>query len=214
MILECPECHARFLVADALLVPAGRSVRCGSCSHQWHASAPSTSFAAAVEAEVAALEGATVVQPTAVVAKATPAKKLKLSNLPVKPFKIAVPALVAVWLAVAYIAYSPLWTHTSTQDLAFNEVRMEPEVNDMKTTYVLSGGIVNHGAEQRTIPSVRVALKTSEGEAFWSREYPVNITIKGGEVWPFKIANVETSRAADVAEVVVDMGNGMQLMVR
>ncbi len=214
MILECPECHARFLVADALLAPAGRSVRCGSCSHQWHAPAPSPSFAAAVEAEVAALEGGVVTNAAASVASAKPAKKSKLLSLPVKPFKIAVPALAAVWLAVAYIAYSPMWSNNATRDLAFNEVRMEPEVNDVKTTYVLSGGIVNHGAEQRIIPSVRVELKTSEGKAFWSREYPVNKVIKGGEVWPFKIANVETSRAADVAEVVVDIGNGMQLMVR
>lgn len=36
MILECPACHARFLIADAAVGTAGRSVRCGRCKHQWH----------------------------------------------------------------------------------------------------------------------------------------------------------------------------------
>ncbi len=36
MILECSECRARFLIADAALGVAGRNVRCGRCKHQWH----------------------------------------------------------------------------------------------------------------------------------------------------------------------------------
>lgn len=36
MILECPACHARFLIADAALGTAGRNVRCGRCKNQWH----------------------------------------------------------------------------------------------------------------------------------------------------------------------------------
>ena len=36
MILQCPECQARFLVADHLIPAEGRTVRCGACKHQWH----------------------------------------------------------------------------------------------------------------------------------------------------------------------------------
>src|SRR5690606_6455504 len=35
MILNCPQCGSRFLVADALIPKAGRTVRCGSCAHEW-----------------------------------------------------------------------------------------------------------------------------------------------------------------------------------
>lgn len=35
MILECPECHSRYLVADSAIGAAGRTVRCANCRHSW-----------------------------------------------------------------------------------------------------------------------------------------------------------------------------------
>ncbi len=36
MILSCPECSARFLIASHLIGEDGRQVKCGVCGHVWH----------------------------------------------------------------------------------------------------------------------------------------------------------------------------------
>ncbi|MBY0428995.1 MAG: zinc-ribbon domain-containing protein [Alphaproteobacteria bacterium] len=40
MILSCPSCAAQFNINPQALGEAGRTVRCGKCKHQWHATAP------------------------------------------------------------------------------------------------------------------------------------------------------------------------------
>lgn len=40
MILSCPVCSTRFLIADALFGSAARKVRCGKCRHEWMAQPP------------------------------------------------------------------------------------------------------------------------------------------------------------------------------
>ena len=42
MILECPSCHARYLVQIGLFAQGGRQVRCARCKHGWHAALPTT----------------------------------------------------------------------------------------------------------------------------------------------------------------------------
>lgn len=36
MIIECPECRARYLVPDGTVGTTGRTVRCANCRHSWY----------------------------------------------------------------------------------------------------------------------------------------------------------------------------------
>lgn len=36
MILECTECHSRYLVPDTAIGAEGRTVRCANCKHSWY----------------------------------------------------------------------------------------------------------------------------------------------------------------------------------
>jgi len=44
MILTCPSCFARYLIAGDALGDAGRDVRCGKCGHVWHEDTPRDSL--------------------------------------------------------------------------------------------------------------------------------------------------------------------------
>ncbi len=147
--------------------------------------------------------------------------------LSMKPFKIAVPVLAGLWLIAAFIAYFPAWSTLPglsgiyhalgakpTDGLAFSDVSMAREQEGNKTKFVLSGSIKNNSSADRSVPTVRVLLRDKDNKTLWGREYPVNAELKPGDVYPFRIANIETVFASSVSSIAVDMGNSLQLMVR
>ncbi len=144
-----------------------------------------------------------------------------------KPFKIAVPILATVWLVAAFITYFPSWSQAPVlsgvyeafglkplDGLAFTDVSMERMQEGSKTKFILTGSISNQASAARAVPTVRVLLKDKNDKTIWGRDYPVNAELKAGDVYPFRITNVETSFAGSVSRIVVDMGHSLQLLVR
>jgi predicted Zn finger-like uncharacterized protein len=144
-----------------------------------------------------------------------------------KPFKIAVPCIAAAWAVLAMFTYYPTWSYSAlggkvysafgvepADGLVFSDVTMQREKTDAGTKFLLSGSIRNYSSADRNVPTVRVSLRNKNNEPVWGREYPVNTALKAGEVYPFRITNVETSLASSVTSIVVDMGNSLELLVR
>lgn len=230
MILECPLCHARFSVAEHLIPADGRMVRCCRCTHAWHVS-PVVSASVPPVAEDGLAQPVATVPPPEMVAESVTVRanpsppKDKPANA--KPLMLVAFVLAVLWMIVAFISYFPRGQHVSalagmyhamgvtpTDGLVFADMHMEPEKNGSKTRYILTGSVRNQASAARMVPTVRVLLKDAKNNTVWAREYPVNATVKAGDVYPFRIANVETAFAKNVASIVVDMGNSFQLMVR
>ncbi|NBX02681.1 MAG: hypothetical protein EBR02_01175 [Alphaproteobacteria bacterium] len=53
MILQCPECNARYAVPDHAIGKTGRTVACAKCKHSWHQMPTPERLAAIAEAEEA-----------------------------------------------------------------------------------------------------------------------------------------------------------------
>lgn len=144
-----------------------------------------------------------------------------------KPFMIATPILAALWLVMSLTTYFPRWSAMPVladiyhmvgivplDGLVFADVGMQREQKGNRAKFLLTGSIRNYSSETREVPIVRVILKDSNNKTIWGRSYPVNSKLDAGDVYPFRISNVETSFASNVSSIVVDMGNPLQLAVR
>lgn len=240
MILQCPNCNARFAVPDSAIPPEGRTVKCGKCAHQWFATRIGEDARADIEAiitpapavtpDFAAMAEQAYQETPTMPAGQAPAVQVPAKpplRIPLLPFKIAAPVLALAWLGIALFAYFPALQNstvfggiygmlgvTDTRDLTFADVTMDREMAGTRTKFLLSGSIANHGAAPRLLPQVRVALKNAQGKVIWSQNYAVNEVIKPGQVYPFLIDNVETSFAKSATSIVMDIGNNFELMMR
>jgi predicted Zn finger-like uncharacterized protein len=243
MILQCPQCSTRFLVADHLIPPDGRTVKCGACKHDWHvspadsaadaaqpATVDSANFAAAVAEEMASPSPMSEVGEPEPVATAPAPKNLpvvSLKKLPVLPMQIAAAVLLLGWCISAIYGNFYNWQNMGglksvyaalgvipTDGLRFDKVEMTREKQGQRTRFLLTGKVVNESPKPRTIPLVRVVLTDKDGKEIWSREYEVSKDVAAGDEYPFRISNVETSFGNQVHRVTMDLGNEMQLSFR
>lgn len=158
----------------------------------------------------------------------SPAKPSKPRfDVPVRPFKIAAPALAACWLVLAFYAYFPSWANApivgpiyrlmgvvATDGVVLADIAMQPQREGQRTRYLISGNIVNQEASERMVPTVRVKMLDRNSDTVWEREYEVNKPLKPGEIYPFRITNAETSFGHNVVQLVVDVGHPLDMMFR
>jgi predicted Zn finger-like uncharacterized protein len=183
MILECPSCHARYLVQIGLFAQGGRTVRCARCKNQWHFSLPTSIDVVAPRpspAEIFAAMREEAPQPAvspeadpfadirAAVRAKEPPELAPGANLPVVPrrrFKITWADIeklnlkkrfvdaVKVVLVMAFILAWPVMAHDSI-------VRAVPS---LRGVYELFGFHIKHTGEGLGFRDVRSELRYDSG---------------------------------------------------
>ncbi len=217
MIITCPACNTRYVVSPQAISPEGRTVKCARCAHQWHQSGEEVSRTADAPLEL----------PPSF-------KEFNNASLPVPQKKAKTPGgLIAlcVLLMVAVVAggllvfeeqlrampqVDALYAAAGLPDsygLELGKIQVQAMPGRRYTRYFVTGEIKNVSEEPVMVAGMRVSLKAEDGNIISYTDYTQeDLVLEAGSSVPFSLE--EKSRSENVAEVMVDLGNPLEIMER
>ncbi len=186
MIIECTECHSRYLVPDAAIGADGRTVRCANCKHSWY-QPPAVSAlmerAREKHAEQAAAT-ATIAEPPPAPTYGEPGEEdwaagRKPRRNPARKWTMAALAAgVAMSVGAAGILWSgqpgiaaKLGLPVSGQATPLQFADKAIDRRDLATgneLFAVSGKIVNPSDSRQRIPDIRADLRDAQGRPVYS----------------------------------------------
>ena len=184
MIIECTECHSRYLVPDAAIGADGRTVRCANCKHSWY-QPPAVSAlmgrAREKHAEAVARQ-ATVAAPAPVATPDTPYGHDEARPARRNPARRWTMMALAAGLAMTVGVVGILWSGQpglaaqfglpiagGTSPLQFADKAIDRR--DLATgneLFAVSGKIVNPTDARQRIPDIRADLRDAQGRPVYS----------------------------------------------
>lgn len=213
MILACPFCQTRYLVAAGLFVSGPRQVRCARCSHSWRADKPKRIDVVAPPDLSPAPDKPSPVPPGSglpVVRKPPLPQWLK------QVIRIAV-AVAAVNIALVLVLYrqdiAKTWPQMNRfydavglhiyrygEGLSFQQVRSELRYDSGETQLAVEGKVHNATKNSQVIPDILATAIGSDGATMqsWQIDAPAAKVAPGADV-PFHSAiNAPSGTVAEI----------------
>lgn len=219
MILVCPSCQTRYLVANSAIGPAGRQVRCAACKHSWFESAPPEDGTTDLVSSQGG-ETSDVGDPPSWLASA-PTHAIDSGDSDYRPrrnpakyysWAAAGAGIVMIVLVIALIVWGatrkgPAEPKVDPATLLAVDVSRPPErrmLDSGKELLAISGVVKNPTQVTLNVPDIRAELHDANGHTVygWTIPAPVRSLAAGGAT-TFDSAEVDVPRDARSLKLVL-----------
>ncbi len=216
MILVCEKCNAKYMVPDSAIGPAGRVVKCTSCSHTW--------------TQYPITDGNSQQSPKPGESALPKGSSLQTIEEPVKiGFKLKAACILLFLLSVyaSLLAYYPFIYKISpfaknfyikyglqeTKGLVLENADFRKIKKDDKYIFLIKGDVVNTSEKKLKAPDIRITLFNKSGNIMSALNYKLDkkiINPKERIAFDPKINNVPE----EAETILVDVGNKLELKFR
>jgi predicted Zn finger-like uncharacterized protein len=219
VILVCPSCQTRYLVADSAIGPAGRQVRCAACKHSWFESAPPEDGTTDLVSSQAGEETGVGDPPSWLASAPTHAIDSGDSNYrprrnPAKYYSWAaagagIVMIVAVVILILWGASrkEPTEAKVDPATLLSVDVSRPPErrlLDSGKELLAISGVVRNPTQVTLSVPDIRAELHDASSRTVYSWTIPAPIrSLAPGGATTFDSAEVDVPRDARSLKLVL-----------